>query len=56
MDLRTMEIERGCAVCREDITVRLAEDGTILSGGAYFGRLLDGSEGEYWECEGCVEK
>lgn len=52
-----MEIERECAVCGDDITVHLADDGTILSGGAYFGRLLGGSDGEeYWECEECVEE
>lgn len=56
----TEVIERMCAVCGEDTTITLAEDGEILSGGYYWPELLEGvgddEPAEYWECEDCYEK
>lgn len=46
-------IERNCAVCGDEIEIKVAEDGTY-EGGAFFGDILPPDEEEYWECPDCL--
>jgi len=54
----TETLERNCVVCCKSISVILDEDGTVLSGGGYWGKVNLGEEDkvEYWECPECMEE